>query len=397
MPKRILIVDDESSVLRSLNSVLRKTGHEIITELSPNRALSLLEQEHFDLVISDMRMPEMSGHEFMLTVMERWPSTNRIILSGYADKKEILKSILCGAARAYLIKPWDNDALRSYVINLLLLQEQLVQPGLRTMVEKIGSRPLLPTAYSQVVALVNDDRSLEEIAATVAQDPELVVQILKITNSCFYGVTVGTVQQAIHYLGLDALLNIVLMSQLFESPGATTQQHQALLTMRRQANLTNLLLHALYREITTTTIPDAYWAAGLVHDIGSLLLVKHAVTDYTAIIEAQRNNPERPIVETEVHYVGISHATLGAWLLDWWNLPAALVESCLFHHTPLAPGILNPQISCLLHICDVYSAQQVGSLYGGPLDEQAFAAAGISRAQTETLINRLLPELMAKL
>jgi HD-like signal output (HDOD) protein len=187
------------------------------------------------------------------------------------------------------------------------------------------------------------------------------------------------------------------MSQLFESPGASTEQHQALLTMRRHANLTNMLLHALYREITSTPIPDPYWAAGLAHDIGSLLLVKHAFSDYTAIIKAQLGAPEKSIVQTEVHYLGISHAHLGAWLLDWWNLPAALVESCLFHHTPLAPGILNQQMCCLLHICDVYSGLQVGSLYAGPLQEQAFKEAGISQTQTEAIIKRLLPELMAKL
>ncbi len=81
----LMFVDDEANILSSLRRVFRPLGYRIFIAQSGAEGLALMEQENIDLVISDMRMPEMDGAEFLQQVTQRWPDTMRILLTGYAD------------------------------------------------------------------------------------------------------------------------------------------------------------------------------------------------------------------------------------------------------------------------------------------------------------------------
>ncbi|NVN91022.1 MAG: response regulator [Desulfuromonadales bacterium] len=112
-PVRILLVDDERNVLRSLERLLLEEEYEIITASSGQEALDVLEHTGpFQLVVSDYRMPAMNGVEFLSEVCRRWPDTERMILSGYADTASIVAAISEGQIYKFIAKPWnDNDLL----------------------------------------------------------------------------------------------------------------------------------------------------------------------------------------------------------------------------------------------------------------------------------------------
>lgn len=109
---RILLVDDEPSVVKSLRRVFHDEACEILTANDARQALQLLETEPVQLVISDHRMPGMSGAELLREVKQRWPATQRIMLTGFADIDAVMKVIEEVGVFKFITKPWNDDDLR---------------------------------------------------------------------------------------------------------------------------------------------------------------------------------------------------------------------------------------------------------------------------------------------
>ena len=104
----ILFVDDERPVLNSLKRLFRPTGHKIHIAGSGAEGLALLGEHSIDVVVSDMRMPEMDGAQFLSSVAENWPATTRMLLTGYADLSSAIDAINNGSISRYLTKPWQD-------------------------------------------------------------------------------------------------------------------------------------------------------------------------------------------------------------------------------------------------------------------------------------------------
>jgi len=129
-PAHILCVDDEPNVLKSLRRLFR--GSEYIIHLAESGAegLEVLEQEPIDLIISDMRMPQMDGAEFLTKAASRWPDVVRILLTGYADIESTIAAVNQGKIYSYCSKPWEDDELKALVAKAIdekRLREERVQ------------------------------------------------------------------------------------------------------------------------------------------------------------------------------------------------------------------------------------------------------------------------------
>lgn len=112
---RILIVDDEEAILETMSFTFDE-DYDVLTATSARDALALLDANApVAAVITDQRMPEMTGVEFLAQVCERHPSTTRIILTGYADGEAMVRAINEGHVYAYVTKPWEPDDLKQLV------------------------------------------------------------------------------------------------------------------------------------------------------------------------------------------------------------------------------------------------------------------------------------------
>jgi len=111
----LLLVDDEPNVLSSLTRLLRREGYAILTATSPTEAFDLLAKQPVQVVISDQRMPDMSGTEFLSRVRQLYPATIRLVLTGYTDLQSVTDAINRGAIYKFLTKPWDDDQLREQI------------------------------------------------------------------------------------------------------------------------------------------------------------------------------------------------------------------------------------------------------------------------------------------
>lgn len=115
-PQRtLLLVDDESNVLASLKRLFRRDGHQIFTASSGQEGLDIMARQKVDVIISDQRMPGMTGVEFLRAAKAAHPDTIRIVLSGYTELQSVTDAINEGAIYRFLTKPWEDDQLREHI------------------------------------------------------------------------------------------------------------------------------------------------------------------------------------------------------------------------------------------------------------------------------------------
>lgn len=107
----VLFVDDEAAILSSLRRLLRSQGYRVLLAEGGAAGLQVLATETVDLVVSDMRMPQMDGAQFLEQVRQRWPSVQRMLLTGYADISSTIAAINRGEIHRYIAKPWDDQDL----------------------------------------------------------------------------------------------------------------------------------------------------------------------------------------------------------------------------------------------------------------------------------------------
>jgi ActR/RegA family two-component response regulator len=111
----LLLLDDEEYVLKALARLLRRDGFRILTAHSAAEAFDMLGREQVQVVVSDQRMPDISGTEFLNRVKQMYPETVRMILSGYTDLGTVTEAINRGSIYKFLTKPWDDEDLRAQI------------------------------------------------------------------------------------------------------------------------------------------------------------------------------------------------------------------------------------------------------------------------------------------
>ncbi|MES2039369.1 MAG: EAL domain-containing protein [Pseudomonadota bacterium] len=128
--RTLLLVDDDDHVLSSLKRELRNENCSILTANSGKAGLELLALYQVDVIISDHKMPGMTGVEFFEVVKQKYPETIRIILSGYADLQSIIDAISQGTIYQFMLKPWNDASLRCYIEDAFK-QKELVDENRR--------------------------------------------------------------------------------------------------------------------------------------------------------------------------------------------------------------------------------------------------------------------------
>ena len=129
-PERtLLLVDDEPDVLNSLKRLLRRSGYRILTANSAAEGLELLALNNVQVIVSDQRMPTMSGSEFLSRVKALYPETMRIVLSGYTELGALTDAINRGAIYKFVTKPWEDDELREVIREAFVRHEERKSGG----------------------------------------------------------------------------------------------------------------------------------------------------------------------------------------------------------------------------------------------------------------------------
>ena len=166
---RVLCVDDEASILRALSWLLEKEFH-VVTALSARAALELIPNGDFDVVISDQRMPEMSGVDFLNQVRILAPRAMRILLSGYSDMPAVMRSVNESEIFRYISKPWNVSELPAIVAQAAdIARQQPAEPGSELAIET-G-----PSARASKILVLDDDEATHSAVEMSAGDLGTVI------------------------------------------------------------------------------------------------------------------------------------------------------------------------------------------------------------------------------
>src|SRR3989338_7623656 len=204
--RTLLLIDDEENIISSLARLLRGSGYKILKASSAGQGLELLAEHPIGVIISDQRMPEMTGVEFFSMVKELYPETGRMILSGYADIGSVTAAINRGAIYKFITKPWDDATLSANVIEafehheLMQKKEQLLEDiqnanetlarlngELATLIERKDSQIERATYYDVLTDLPNRqlffDRLTQELAR--AQRDNRLIAVMSVNLDRF--------------------------------------------------------------------------------------------------------------------------------------------------------------------------------------------------------------------
>jgi HD-like signal output (HDOD) protein len=308
---------------------------DVSTSNHPVRAVDMLDKTPFDVVVSDMRMPGMSGVELIREVKKRQPRASRIILSSLRDQEEVARSL--DTTHQFLAKPFDVKALKATLARIGSLDHYLTDEKLKAVVGQLGSLPSFPSLYTEIMKeLESDDSSIENIAATIARDPSMTAKMLQIVNSAAIGLArkVSSPFDAVQFLGLTTVRSLVLSAHIFSCFERTNLRSFSVERLWEHGLKTGRFACTIaqFEHADPTDVEDAY-TAGMLHDIGKLILADSLPEPFQRAIEMSQQE-KIPLHEAELKVLGANHAGVAAYLLGLWGLPAAIVEAVAFHHIP---------------------------------------------------------------
>jgi len=153
----LLVVDDEPGILAALKRLFRRDGYAILTANSGDEGLAVLARQRVDIIISDQRMPGMTGVDFLRSAKKLYPETIRIVLSGYTELQSVTAAINEGAVYRFLTKPWDDQALREQ-IREALQHRQVVEENRQLEMQVHNTNRELMAANRQLQDLLQQFR-----------------------------------------------------------------------------------------------------------------------------------------------------------------------------------------------------------------------------------------------
>jgi HD-like signal output (HDOD) protein len=314
--------------------MLRVQRHEWEMAFAPGgeAALALMEASPFDVIVSDMRMPEMDGATLLTTVQDRFPQVVRIALSGHTEISTALRVV--PVAHQFLAKPCDAGTLRVAIERACHLKGLLSDDSIRRTVGALRDLPSLPRTYKALTqALGEPDTSLQKLARIVEQDVGISAKILQLVNSAFFGIahSVTNVEHAVIYLGINTIRSLVLSLEIFRVfEPETNLVGFGLEELHAHARLVS---HIAARLPVPKHLAEFTMAAGMLHDVGKLVLAWKLPERFHKLL-AQAAEERCPLYKVEEREYGFSHAEIGAYLLGLWGLPYVLVEAVALHHSP---------------------------------------------------------------
>lgn len=380
---RILFVDDEAQVLNILSIAMRSMAREWETHFTDNaeNALRLIAEKPFDVVVSDMRMPGLNGAQLLNRIMREHPRTVRIILSGYSDLREAMSCV--GIAHQFLHKPCNLADLKHCIRRITQLGTQLENEDLLTLAARLSSLPSAPDLYLQMIeALESADASTQRIAEIAAKDPALSAKLLQLSNSAFFGFgrEVCTVDEAVQQLGVSIIQSLALAVPMFAHFDPHKCPDFPLEQIWHHSEQTGLFARWITHEgLGDAQAAEQAFAAGVLHDIGKLILADHMPQEYTAILAESRSR-KTPLFEVERRVLGATHADVGAYLLTLWGLPLPLVEGVAYHHHPRTFSDKGFSLVGAVHIANILEREQAGheNVVVGEIDTQYLEMAGVA-------------------
>jgi HD-like signal output (HDOD) protein/ActR/RegA family two-component response regulator len=327
----VLFVDDEPAIPAGLHRLLHKgrPAWRVLMATSGDAALQVMATEPVDVLVTDMRMPGMTGAELLAAVHTRYPRTARIVLSGYADRETLIASV--GPAQQFLPKPIRMGDLIATIDRVLALTSLIDDDLVRQALGGVGRLPKPPLIYQRITVVTADpDYTLDDIVEVINSDLTTAADLLRLANASFFALVshVDSIARAVTLLGLPTVQALVVAGGIFRSgpalaPGLDpeTLTHTAMTvaaTARTIAQAEGWPLEAIAHSFT----------AGLLHQIALPVLAAAQPDRWTALRGAL---PADTDAETQNdlfrRHFGCTPGQASAYLLGLWGFPEPVIHA----------------------------------------------------------------------
>jgi len=234
--------------------------------------------------------------------------------------------------------------------------------SLRLFVQKITKLPTIPVVAHEILSITNNDlATVDKLEKIVSKDPAISAKIVGLSNAAFFGYRMphATVASAIKKIGFINVKNIALsisLMTIFDNKHLKLSHDYG--RIYRHSIATGLVALRLAGNLGIKQDDDLF-LSGLLHDLGLLLLSSYFPDLYTKSAEAAREC--KNLLEAETRVLGFTHADIGAWIADTWDLSDTLHEVIMHHHTPSLAGKYKGTVA-LVHLADYIACNRFFSM-----------------------------------
>jgi HD-like signal output (HDOD) protein len=264
---------------------------------------------------------------------------------------------------------------------------------LESLVQQINSLPTLPTVIVQVNEKVaNPKTSALDLARTILEDQALTARLLRLVNSPFYGFPrrIATVTEAVTILGFHPVRNLLLTASIVEL--MISEEMPEFSPTRLWEHAIGVAVAAgLLARYTQHDDREEVFVAGLLHDVGKVVLFRFATKEFLTVLETARNE-DIAVRAAEQRVLGFTHDQVGRLLTERWKLPVRLSEAIGCHHRPELAQIAKRE-AAIVHMADIL-ARALGLGSGGddavpPLEQEAWRRLGLPAHVLDGLLAEL--------
>jgi len=333
--RNLLFVDDDA-IMRKLYAQLQSilgSGYNVHITESAREAFGLMDKTKFDVIVSDLTMPEIAGIDFLRAAVDLQPGAARIVVSAYNDHIKAAEAL--NVAHRYFSKPIKVPELGKLLNRLGHFHYLLNNDRVRQMIFKTGALPVLSETCRKLIKAMDSLYSqVSDISEIVESDPGLASRLLHTVNSAHFGTARRIVScgEALQIVGLEALRSLAVGIEIFEF-----YRDRPFVQMVFR----NLWAHSIRTAIGARKIAqheqqpselcNVAFISGLLHDIGKLILASNAEWEYRIALELCEKS-KIPLEQAERGSFGCTHAEVGAYLLVLWGFPDQIVEAVENHH-----------------------------------------------------------------
>lgn len=262
---------------------------------------------------------------------------------------------------------------------------------IRREVERLRELPTLPNVVQRIVdALDRPDVDLGWVAGLVETDQVLTAQLLRLANSAFYGLSgqIGTVSQALTVLGTTVTRGLVFSTSVLDL-------HIELAGFWEHSIGTAVAAGAIAKHLGLQR-PEEVSGAGLLHDLGKVVLYKQAPEAFAAVL-ARARDERIPFRDAERALLGVDHAEVASWLLTRWRFPVRITEPVVHHHHPEMSRAV-PVETAVVHVANTV-VRAYGYGFGGdrrvpPIAPAAWRRLGLAPHDLDAIIDVFEADLM---
>ncbi|MDR4505149.1 MAG: HDOD domain-containing protein [Candidatus Scalindua sp.] len=268
------------------------------------------------------------------------------------------------------------------------------------LLNKIEELPPLPQSIPQILDITrNPDSSAHDLTKVFERDPTLAAGILKLANTAYYGFNrkISTISHAVVCLGFNTIRSIALTASTHGMlSNGIDAYHLEKGMLWQHSTACAICARMIAQHVKYKDCEEAY-IAGLLHDIGKIILSSFAEEQYDEIIEKTMDN-KTPYNVAELEVLGYDHPQIGGKIIEKWNLPPALVEAVQYHHQP-EKAENNTILTYIVHLADAI-CDMLGIGLGSDglmyiFEENTFDILGIGKEDVETFMSELVDKIQS--